>query len=338
MNINLTHLSVNILYTRLSIRSFLRLLVVLLLGGWGIVLPCSAVTINTTWNWGSTPVDDPNRVNVTTVWGSVMNYYASTFQESYAGEQWNITVSWAALPGTQVANAGPGEVWKSGAELLTLSPGDSRIRTGVSYSGTLANHLAKSEVVAGTHIELNLNSGVTWDFSTTSKAVNTESLYTTMIHEIGHGLGFLSLIDSGTGAYQGGAPSIFDYYLAQGGTSLINMATDADRKAATTSGGVFWTGQYGLDANGSPFKIYAPDPYEDGSSMSHLDFSVNTSQSLIMFPSDSASDPNFSYSETELGMWRDLGYDVVPEPSTWMLVIVGSGMLLCLRGRREAKA
>ncbi len=304
----------------------------------GGLLPSSAITITTTWDWGTTPADDPNRVNVTSVWNSVVSYYGSTFQESYAGETWNIAVSWKALSGNQVANAGPSGDWKTGAQLLALQPTNTQIRTGVNYSSTLANHLAKSEVVTGTHIELNLNSTVTWDFSTTSKAAGTESLYTTMIHEIGHGLGFLSLVDNEDGTYQGGTPSIFDYYLAEGSTSLISMGTDALRKAATTSTNVFWTGQYGNDANGTPIKIYAPNPYEDGSSMSHLDFTVNTSESLIMFPSDSENPPNFSYSATELGMWKDLGYNVVPEPNTWMLVVVGGGMVLCIRGRRDAKA
>lgn len=304
------------------------------------LLPSSAITITTTWDWGTTPVDDPNRVNVTSVWNSVVNYYGSTFQESYVDETWNISVSWKALTGNQVANAGPSGDWKTGAELMALATNSTQIRTGVNYSSTLANHLAKSTVVTGTHIELNLNSTVTWDFSTTSKAAGTESLYTTMIHEIGHGLGFLSLVDNGDGTYQGGTPSIFDYYLEKKdvtSTSLIDMDNDA-RKAATTSANVFWTGQYGLDANGTPFKIYAPNTYEDGSSMSHLDFTVNTSESLIMFPSDSENPPNFSYSATELGMWKDLGYNVVPEPNTWMLVVVGGGMVLCIRGRRDAKA
>lgn len=309
----------------------------------GGLLSSSAISITTTWDWGTTPVDDPNRVNVTSVWNSVVSYYGSTFQESYVGENWNIAVSWKALAGNQVANAGPSGDWKTGAELLALATNSTQIRNGVNYSSTLANHLAKSTVVTGTHIELNLNSAVTWDFSTTSKAAGTESLYTTMIHEIGHGLGFLSLLNNTTGAYYDGAPSIFDYYLAQGSTSLLSMGADYNvvnqaRIDAATSASVFWTGQYGNDANGTPIKIYAPNPYEAGSSMSHLDFTVNTSESLIMFPSDSESAPNFSYSATELGMWKDLGYNVVPEPSAWMLVVVGGGMVLCLRGRRETKA
>lgn len=287
----------------------------------GIASSEGAITINTTW----TAESSSRPAEVDTVWSAVIDYYANTFTQSYAGETWNITVSWTNLGGTAVANAGPEGALTTGATLLSLGADASRIQSGVVYSGTLANHLAKSAIISGTNITLNLNSAVSnWDFSTTSKGAGTESLYTTAIHEIGHGLGFLSLQDSSTGAYYNGEASIFDYYLAQGGTTSLVGMTDAERIAAATSNDVLWVGANAVAAQGAEFKIYAPTAYEDGSSMSHLDFTTNSSESLIMFPSDSSSPSNFSYSPTELGIWKDLGYDVVPEPSIQFLLLAAS--------------
>lgn len=302
---------------------------------WLLTFPSqAAITINTTW----TPESSSRPAQVDTVWSAVVDYYTNTFLQSYAGETWNITVSWKDLGGSAVANAGPEGVLTSGATLLSLGADAGRVRTGVAYSGTLANHLAKSTIVSGTNITLNLNSSLSnWDFSTTTKTEGFESLYTTAIHEVGHGLGFLSFIDSTNGEFYDGQASIFDYYLSQGGTESLVGMTDSERLAAITSDNIFWTGANAVAAQGSAFKIYAPTTYEDGSSMSHLDFSVSGSESLIMFPSDSSSPSNFSYSATELGMWKDLGYDLVPEPSSTCLLLMSGSLLVFLSCRAKGR-
>lgn len=98
--------------------------------------------------------------------------------------------------------------------------------------------------------------------------------YATCLHEIGHGLGFTSgLTSSGAIATY---PRIFAVFLANGpdaNATRLTAMTEAQRKTAITSGALYWAGPNGRMAlnNVANPKIYAPNPYETGSSVSHLD-------------------------------------------------------------------
>ena len=283
----------------------------------------ATLTINTTWT------NDPG-TEVKSVWSAVVSYYQGVFSDSYSGETWTITCDWKPLSGP-IAQGGP----TGGAlgSLVASQPGaiTGRIQNNVYYASALANHLAKTTLLTGENLDVTFNSGTNWDFSISSKASDKESFYATAIHEVAHGLGFISA-DVATGGWSSSTgPKVFDYYLGLGSSSptpLIEMS-DAALAAAFVSNNVYWTGANGIAGHGgTPVQIYAPSPtYQDGSSMSHLDFTVNPSTSLLMYPSDAASLPlAFSYSATELGIWKDMGYDIVPEPCTIWLLLLGAGI------------
>lgn len=284
----------------------------------------AALTINTTW------VNDPG-TDVKSTWSSVVSYYQATFSESFSGETWNVTLDWKPLSGG-IAQGGP----TGGAlgSLIATNTGamTERIKTNVYYASALANHLAKTNYIAGENLSVAFDSNTSWDFSTSSKATNLESFYATAIHEVAHGLGFISA-DVKTGGWDSGTgPRIFDYYLGLGSSSPVSLIgmTDAELAAAFVSNNVFWTGSNAIAGHGgNPVQIYAPSPtYQDGSSMSHLDYTVDTNTSLLMYPADAENLPlAYSYSATEIGMWKDMGYDVVPEPGTIWLLLLGAGVL-----------
>lgn len=112
--------------------------------------------------------------------------------------------------------------------------------------------------------------------------------YSVTLHEFGHGLGFLSLTDEGvdgegntapTGQYAlisgKRAPSVFDVFMADmtSGTpvALTSMST-ADRKAALLGGNLYFNGPNAVARNhGQAPKLFAPSPWQSGSSASHLD-------------------------------------------------------------------
>ena len=96
---------------------------------------------------------------------------------------------------------------------------------------------------------------------------------TVVIHEVGHGLNFFSRIQTdGSTGWDAGVWGIYESYLELGdGTNLINMATDAERAAAIISDDVYWGGANATAANSdNRVRIYAPNPYEPGSSVSHV--------------------------------------------------------------------
>lgn len=297
----------------------------------------ATITINETW------VNDPG-ADAKTAWAAVETYYQNVFSSSYASETWNIRLDWTELSGSGIAEGGPsgnqtlGSVLKAQGNATT-----SLIHDNVYYVSTLANHLVKSSFIAGENMSISFSSNstkVTWDYSTTSTANGTESFYATAIHEVAHGLGFISgengAAPSGAGWTSPG-PLIFDYYLGLGtsGSDPLIGKTDAELQAAFISNNVYWTGPNGNAALGSPIKIHAPTTYSPGSSMSHLDFSIDMTQSLLMYPNDSGNPPLYSYAPLEIGMWNDMGYTVVPEPSAIVLVLLAGGGLLAWGIRRR---
>ena len=108
----------------------------------------------------------------------------------------------------------------------------------------------------------------------------------TVMHEIGHGLGFLSLINVTTGVTPSSRPTIFDRFAFDGAQGLyLSEMTDAQRRAAVRAGSnlVFdgeqtnahaqtrWQSGFGF---GGLTRLYGPSTVQPGSSLSHFDTSA----------------------------------------------------------------
>jgi hypothetical protein len=115
---------------------------------------------------------------------------------------------------------------------------------------------------------------------------NDIDFFTTVLHELGHGLGFLDLIDPATGAWASGYPTAYSRNLTHSGVGAFTALNDAQRKTALTSGNVWWTGTNVIAEMSGNVKMYAPSPYEEGSSISHWDDIANSSPDLLMEPFD----------------------------------------------------
>ncbi|HVO73308.1 MAG TPA: hypothetical protein VMT35_04750 [Ignavibacteriaceae bacterium] len=138
---------------------------------------------------------------------------------------------------------------------------------------------------------------------------------TITIHELCHGLGFLDSFNS-NGAYDFDAsstfPDIYDRFLVDStGTLLINKPTSPNN---VTGNNVFWggrTAKYIFDQNFNTSKavpLFAPTPYQGGSSVSHLDeatfngiFELQTpvNNGTVHIPDDIV-----------LGILQDIGYSL----------------------------
>ena len=160
------------------------------------------------------------------------------------------------------------------------------------YPSALANRLAKKDLAPDKpEIVLRFNSNALWHFGLDGKpAPSTYDLSSTVLHEIGHGLGFLSNAEYdkffGTGYII--QPTPFDAYvqLADGKYFTDFCARSIELGKAMISP-LSWNGPRAITANGGVRpKLYAPRPYEDGSSITHLDEDVFTqgNQNAVMTP------------------------------------------------------
>jgi hypothetical protein len=190
-----------------------------------------------------------------------------------------IRARWVNLGNNVLGSAGP-------TSYVTGFPGMTKFST--SYPVALAEKLARRELNGSTpDIVASFNSGFNWYYGTDGPTRGTggrEDLVTTVLHEIGHGLGFVSSFFGDSGqrlAVWGddanfGFPFIFDQFIENNaGQQLIgrDFANPSQQLfQQITSDNLFFDGPVVTPRNNNQrAKLYAPTTYSSGSSVSHLD-------------------------------------------------------------------
>jgi len=143
-----------------------------------------------------------------------------------------------------------------------------------------------------------------WYFGTDGNTPeNLIDMVTVVLHEIGHGLGFVGTMSEdedtdeiaewGVQALNDVYPIIYDRFTEDGiGNNIIDISvypnpSNALYQAVTgAKGGVFFNGINSVQANfGSPVPLYAPSPWLKGGSYSHLDqIPFEETENALMVP------------------------------------------------------
>ena len=145
------------------------------------------------------------------------------------------------------------------------------------YPSALANALAGKDLDRdNAEIIIQVNSTANWNERGDDKPRATEyDLQSVILHEVAHGLGFLSadVYDKFFGYGSIDQPTPFDAYIqTPDGRRLADMPTPSLELGKTLTAPLYWIGEYGKRANGDEkIKMYTPAIYEPGSSISHLD-------------------------------------------------------------------
>jgi hypothetical protein len=186
-------------------------------------------------------------------------------------------------------------------------------RTNTWYPAALANALAGSvldttspDIVSQFNSRLGTDAGCltgfNWWYGIGGTApAHTQSFYDTVVHELAHGLGFLTVVNLTTGALAQGFEDNFMLYLEDHGTGKTwPQMTDAERKAsAVNTGALHWTGPAVVAASGAlsagrhpsgHVQMYAPSTVLAGSSVSHWDTAVTPDEILEPFATAHPSD------------------------------------------------
>jgi hypothetical protein len=146
---------------------------------------------------------------------------------------------------------------------------------------------------------------------------NSIDLLDTVLHEMGHGLGFLSLVNLTTGSRLNGFNDAFIYNLEDHTTGkTYPEMTDAERRTANANtGNLHWVGtntvaRSGILSSGrgpgGHVEMYAPSPIEAGSSVSH--FSTSLVPDELMEPFATPTSDRRLTTET----FKDIGWTVLP--------------------------
>ena len=161
------------------------------------------------------------------------------------------------------------------------------------YPSALANALAGKDLdKANPEIVIQVNSSAPWNLRGDGVPTSNEyDLQSVFLHELGHGLGFLSndVYDPYFGVGSLDQPTPFDAYLqTSDGRRLADLPTPSKELATVLTSYLVWSGPLGINANGGVKpRMYTPARYESGSSTSHLDEATfsNSGVDSLMTPS-----------------------------------------------------
>ena len=160
------------------------------------------------------------------------------------------------------------------------------------YPSALANALAGKDLDSDNpEMVIQVNSTAGWNTRNDgAPRVNEYDLQSVFLHEMGHGLGFLST-DSYDNFFGYGTieqPTPYDAYAQlPDGRRLADLPSPSLELGKALTSTLVWSGALGIAANGGVKPIlYTPARYEEGSSVSHLDEATysKSDQNRIMTP------------------------------------------------------
>jgi hypothetical protein len=233
-----------------------------------------------------------------------------------------VNASWAALAPGVLGSAGPN--------------GYYRFTGGtIAYPVALIEYTCNCDANTSGVADINANFSSAWPswyFGTDANPGASEvDFVSVVLHEIGHGLGFTSGFAYNNGNSQGSwgytyptgtnpgtygsnfTNSVWDS--ATSGLKLTTVATYPNPSTtlgtAETNGSVYFEGSNVLAVAAGRARLYAPDPWEQGSSMSHLDeatYPAGNANSL-MTPSIGYDEAIHTPGPLGLAVMRDIGWD-----------------------------
>lgn len=173
-------------------------------------------------------------------------------------------------------------------------------------------------------IEVVVNPDINWEYATNGVAGRDKvSFVYTLIHEIAHGLGFIDSFDPETGVILNDPiPFVFDKFVNRGSDTRRLVMDRPEALDDLQSNDLFFNGPSAIEASGRSIKplpmirLYAPNPYEPGSSIAHVDQETYADlRTGVMTPRDFGNGSD-KIDTLTLAILKDLGYQLVPNATT----------------------
>ncbi len=299
----------------------------------GVIASGAASTFEVTYESGfdSSPAAKVAFQAAVDVWASTV---VTTVPVRVQAKFGTTSCSGASFGPFTLGSAGPGGLRRnfSGAPL-----------TGVWYPIGLADSLAHSDLDPGSpDICAAFNSSfANWYFDTSGDPGANYDFESVVLHELGHGLGFVGSMSQPTagtadccfstqGALAGAV--VYDTKTFNGATAMTSIPhPSATLLNALQSDNVFFRGTATNAAAGSAngAKLYAPPTFQPGSSYAHLDESTYGpfSGNALMTPIISQNEVQHLPGPITIGIFQDMGWGVSatpPGPPTNVTAVAGN--------------
>ena len=166
------------------------------------------------------------------------------------------------------------------------------------YPSALANALAGVDLdIAEPELEVNVSTGDFWYYGLDGNCpANKYDLVSVVLHEMAHGLGFMSgsYYDPATKVGRFLQTTAYDAYVQlPDGRRLVDLPSPSLEIGSALTSTLFWSGTNAVKVNNNikPL-LFTPAIYEQGSSVSHLDEKTfsNTAENAVMTPNLSAGE------------------------------------------------
>lgn len=266
------------------------------------------------------------------------NYVSMLFTPAYATEVIRVKAAFTNL-GTETVGNGATIGYTN-----NFGSTNPKYQPNVDYTTTLANHVAGRELVATNTLAVNFNTNpaINYNYNTNDSAPlggGQESLFTTVVHELIHGMCFINYINPANGSFDG-HPTAYDTFIVQDNNNPVSYTnlSDADRLIAITNNNLFWNGPLGVAGNaGVRPQLAAPASYSESSSIGHLDTTTFDPLGLLLLPRDSSLvQAQVALVALERGMLYDMGFTPA-RPQVISIATSGGNHIITTTGILNAK-
>lgn len=164
---------------------------------------------------------------------------------------------------------------------------------------------------------------VSWYFGEDAKpGVRQYDFVTAVLHELGHGLGFISqeTYNERLKTFSNNNPTIFSGFVTNSSDRRLSDISNSDTNFASyVTSDLYWIGENGKAANqNSRIKLFTPTEYKSGSSVSHLDDALypKTAANGLMSSSIGMQQAIHDPGPIALGMFEDMRGKTPESPLT----------------------
>jgi len=203
----------------------------------------------------------------------------------------------------------------SGAGSLAFASAIFFAQTGFQSSFAFQHISTGVDPFAGIpDITITVDFGHNWNIGSGAPAANESDLFTVIVHEITHGLGFSTLLNENGASSVGGGFSTFDQLLQQSPNSNLFDSTGNFTLTANDldNNDIVFNGSNAQVSLGVKPPVRSPSPFESSSSLSHWDKAATEALgvSAVMTEAITIGTTIRTFADFEIQALRDLGYAI----------------------------